>query len=238
MKNLLIQLSALVSVCAGLWATPPNRPGAEPEAPVSCEIVDKVPKDGKVNLLLHVEAGECVESISITWYSWTPYATSDTVTAQQTVNGADSVTFPIVMRIPDSNIIDCNLTVQTLQKKVEMGEPCFRIRNYVDRWGQPHTSKREVSQENELGVRRFAFRITESSVRLVNATITGDYEGPSTSDMDIYNIPWLHEAPKTVEEPVSEPHSRPAPPHEPTEEEKREIDNILGKVAHPLAVGF
>jgi len=87
-----------------------------------------------------------------------------------------------------------------------------------------------VSQENELGVRRFAFRITESSVSLMNVSVTGDYEGPSTSDMDIYNTPWLHEAPKTVEESASEPHSPHAPLHVPTEEEKREIDSILGVI--------
>ncbi len=236
MKSVLIATSLLLATYASISATPPSRPGGEPDAPITCEMVNEVPENGEVNLLLHVEAGECVESVDITWYSWSAYAISDTVTMQQAVNGADSVAFPIVMRVPEPHAEQCVLTVRTFRKKAEIKEPCFRVLHLVDTWGRPFTSRREVSKEDEEGVRRFAFRITDSSVVLTNLHVDRDFVPQSVFDKSIYLEPWLHTPAESVRTPESEPTSVEETSDKPgfresTEEEKRALDSLMGRTA-------
>lgn len=227
MRHLIIAIALLVLLGTSLWATPPSRPWAEPEAPVGCEIVDKVPKDGKIQLLLHVQAGECFQSVDITWYSWSAFATSDATTIHQPVNGANVLDIPITMRLPEPNTGSCALTVRTIHMKVPTKGPCVQKREYIGTRGKKHTARREVSKEEEYGVKRFTFQITDSSVFLTSLLVTRDYT-PQKPDTSMYYTPWINEPAETVRTPTSRPEGSYTPPHEPTEEEKQEIDSILG----------
>ncbi len=232
MKQVSIVAFLVVVICGSLSARPPSGALAEPLAPISCEVVDKVPVNGEVSLLLRVEAGECIESVSITWYSWGAYATSDTVTMQQTVDGADALDFPIVMRIPEPNAEGCNLTVRTYHKKIPMKEPCVQVRHYVGSYGQSRTSRREVSKEDEEAVKRISFRITDSSVFLTNLHVNRDFV-PQVPDTSGYYTPWLHTPAESVRTPMPEPRETYTAPRELTDEGKRELDSLLG-VSAPL----
>ena len=167
MKNLLTQIILLVFVCGtNLWAGSPDHwlPDRVVPAPVSCEIVDEIPKNGEVRLLLRVEAGKCIENVGVRWFSWADSSSSDTMSAEQTVRGADTLTFPIVMSIPEPNFGEFCLTVLTTRQKVKSEEPCTTVSKTIDEWGQEHTITREFGKEDENGKKTITFWITDGRV--------------------------------------------------------------------------
>ncbi len=163
MKRILATIALLAS-CSVSGADVFTGSPIKRAAPVTCEIMTHEPVDGEVSLLLHVEAGDCIESVRVGWYSWADNSMSDTMTMQQEVMGADSVTFPIAMRIPEPNFGEFCLTVGTLQKKVESEDPCYRVLESVDRRGRTHTERREVNREDGRGQTTIVFWITDGRV--------------------------------------------------------------------------
>jgi len=235
MKQVFIVTLLVAAICGSLLATPPSGALAEPLAPISCEIVDEVPVNGEVHLLLHVEAGECVENVSITWFSWNMWGPSDTLSMQKSVGGEDSVAFPVVMSIPEPSDGTFTLTVRMLQKKVKSENPCYRVYEYVDRWGRRRTSTNEVSKEDESGERRFLFQVSDGAVVLINV-VPGPDDGFADRDdpwAKYGGDPRLQKPAEAVRTPMSEPREPYTAPREMTEEEKREFDSLLG-ISAPL----
>jgi hypothetical protein len=85
-----------------------------------------------------------------------------------------------------------------------------------------------VSKQEESGVKRFVFRVRDNSIYLTGLVTAEDFNPDLVPDTNMPRSSWPYQPAETVWTPNSEPIGPHTPPHEPTEEEKREIDSILG----------